>query len=222
MKTVLFAVSAFVSMTGVASAQDWSGPYVGGAVGSASRDTSWTDVDNDWVGAGVVAHDGSSDAAAFSLFGGYNWQWGSFVLGAEADLTYADLSEHDYFCPGGCSPDEINLDDDLSYMLSARANAGFAFGRWLPYLTVGYAYSDLEHSWFEDGDLPDSWPSIENETAIVYGAGVQFAFRDKWALGLEGLRYDFDSETEYNNAGLYRMEVDTEVDLWRFTASYGF
>lgn len=222
MKTLLFAVSALASMTGAAAAQDWSGPYVGGAIGGASRDTTWTDVDSDWVGFGVEAHDGSADAVAVSVFGGYNWQWGNFVLGAQADLTYADLKEHDYFCPGGCSPDEINLDDDLTYMISARANAGYSFGRWMPYVTVGYAYSDLESSWFEDGDLPDSWPGVKNETAIVYGAGVQFAFHDKWSLGVEALRYDFDSETEYNNAGLYRMEVDTEVDLWRFTAAYNF
>lgn len=221
MKKLLLAASALVAMTGVASAHDWSGPYAGAAIGSASRDTTWTDLDDDWVGFGVVAHDGSAEAVALSVFGGYNWQFGNFVLGAQADFTYSDLSEHDYFCPTGCAP-EINLDDDLSYIVTARANAGFSFGRWLPYATIGYAYSDLESSWFEDGDLPDSWPSVENQTAIVYGAGVQFALNDRWAFGAEGLRFDFESETEFNNAGDYRMEVDTEVDLFRVTATYGF
>lgn len=221
MKKLLLAAAAMAAMTGAAQAQDWSGLYAGVGLGSASRDTTWTDVDYDWVGYNEVAHDGSADEVAVSLFGGYNWQFGNIVLGAQLDYTYADVSEHDYFCPTGCAP-EINLDDDLTWMLSARGNLGYSFGQWLPYITAGYAISDLEHSWFEDGDLPDSWPSIENEDAFVYGAGVQFATHTNWAVGVEALRYDFESETEYNNEELYRMEVETEVDLWRLTLSRGF
>jgi outer membrane immunogenic protein len=223
MKKVLLAASAFVAMTGVASAHDWSGPYVGGAIGTADRDTAWIDDDNDWVGTNVLAHDGGEEAVTFSAFGGYNWQVHNFVFGGQLDLTFGDLKQTDYFCPGGCAPDEIRLSDDLTWMLAARANVGYAVGRFLPYATVGYAWSDMTSSWYEDGDLPDSWPEVENEDAIVYGLGGQFAVNDKIALGVEALRYDFGDETEFNNAGTtFRMTVGTEVDVVRFTGTYGF
>lgn len=222
MKKILLAASALVAMTGVASAHDWSGPYVGGAIGMADRDTAWTDIDDDWVGFNTLAHDGGQEATTFSVFGGYNHQIHNFVFGGQLDLTFGDLKQTDYFCPSACAP-EIQLSDDLTWMLAARANVGYSFGRFLPYATVGYSWSDMESSWYEDGDLPDSWPEVENQGAVVYGLGGQFAVTDKVSLGLEALRYDFGDETEYNVAGTtYRMTVGTEVDVVRFTGSYGF
>ena len=77
----------------------------------------------------------------------------------------------------------------------------------------------LRRSW-----APDRARRIRKEEIIyprraVYGAGVQYAFAPKWSAGLEYVIYDFDSETETNPDG-YRMDVETQVDVVRFTLNY--
>jgi len=114
---------------------------------------------------------------------------------------------------------DVDVDNSLSFIADLRANAGYSFGAFLPYLTVGAAYSNLEHSWLEIDDTDDSWQDFGNEVALVYGAGVEYAFAPNWSAGLEYLVYDFDSETSTNPLN-YRMDVGTEVDVVQFTVNY--
>jgi len=210
-KTLLAAIGAVAAMSGAAQAQDWSGLYVGGSVGSANRETEWNDLDNDW-GGGIQAAD-DVDATTIGMHLGYNWQWGNWVVGAQGGISYADLSETEFV------NSDVDVDNSLSFIADIRANAGYAFGSLLPYLTVGAAQADLEHSWLEIDDTDDSWQDFGNETALVYGAGLSYAFSPKWSIGGEYLIYDFDSETETNPLG-YDMEVETDVDVFRLTLNY--
>lgn len=210
-KTLLAAVGVVAAMSGAAQAQDWSGLYVGGSIGSANRETEWNDLDNDW-GGGIQAAD-DVDATAIGAHLGYNWQWGNWVVGAQGGISYADLSETEFV------NSDVDVDNSLSFIADIRANAGYAFGSILPYISVGAAYSDLEHSWHEIDDTDDSWEDFSNDTALVYGAGVQYAFAPKWSMGGEYLIYDFDSETSTNPLG-YDMEVETDVDVFRLTLNY--
>jgi outer membrane immunogenic protein len=210
-KFVLAAAGAMAALTGAAQAQDWSGLYVGGSIGTANRETEWNDLDDDW-GGGIQASDGV-DATAIGAHLGYNWQWGNWVVGAQGGFSFADASETE-FVNG-----DVDVDNSLSFVADLRANAGYAWGSFLPYVTAGVAYSDLEHSWLEIDDTEDSWQDFGNETALVYGAGVQYAFAPKWSAGLEYVIYDFDSETETNPDG-YRMDVETQMDVVRFTLNY--
>jgi len=217
MKKLLMAASALIAITGVAHAQDWSGPYVGAQLGAGARDTTWTDLDNDWVGFNVLADTSDSSGVVVGGSVGYNWQFGAFVLGLQGDLSYADLSSTDVGDQCAC----VTIDTDVNYLATARANAGFAFGKFLPYITAGYTLTDLENSWTEAGDPTDSWVGVSNETALTYGVGVRYAFSDTWAFGIEALRYDFETETSQNVNG-FRMDIENEVDVVQATAAFQF
>lgn len=212
-KAMLAAVGAMAAMSGAAQAEDWSGLYVGGHVGTASRDTDWTDVDGDWESPGDIAAADDEEATTIGAHIGYNWQFGNWVVGAQGGVTFADLSKTEF------EQGDVYVDNSLSFIADARANAGYSFGAFLPYVTVGVAYSDLEHSWLEIDDTDDSWQDFGNSTALLYGAGVSYAISPKWSAGVEYLIYDFDSETETNPLG-YNMDVQTEVEQVAFTLSY--
>lgn len=198
---------------GTVNAQDWSGFYAGATLGKSSIDTSWTDLDYDWVGYNVEVGSYDEDSAAVGLNVGYNWQVGNMVFGVAGGFAYQDVSNTTF------EFDDVYIDNSLSFTADLRATGGYAIGKFLPYVTAGVAISDLEHSWHEINDTPDSWPDFENKTAVVYGVGVEYSVNDKISVGAQWLRYDFGDETSTNPLG-YRMEVETEMD--RFSASMNF
>jgi len=212
-KLVLAAVGAVAAMSGTARAEDWSGLYLGGHVGVANRESEWTDVDGDWENPGDVVIENDPDATAFGAHVGYNWQFGNWVLGARGGFSYADLSETEVIYG------DVVVDNSLSFTADARINAGYAFGAFLPYVTFGAAYAELEPSWAEGDDTDDSWPDFGNDSATVYGAGVEYAFLSNWSAGFEYLVYDFGSEASTNTNG-YEMDVETETSVAQFTLNY--
>ena len=212
-KIVLAAAGAMAALSGVAHAEDWSGLYVGGHVGSTTRESEWTDVDGDWEDPGDIVASDDADSTAIGAHLGYNWQFGNWVIGAQGGFTYADASENETLYG------DVVVDNSLSFLADARVNAGYSFGAYLPYITVGVAYSDLEHSWAEGNDTSDSWADFGNETALVYGAGLEYAFAESWSAGVEYLIYDFDSETSVNPNG-YAMDVETDVSAVQLVLNY--
>lgn len=215
-KNLLVAAGAIAAVCGVAStaqAEDWSGLYAGGAIGSTNRETEWVDLDGDWVDAGDVATDDDVDATSLSVHAGYNWQFGNFVLGAQGGVSFMDLSETEVIFG------DVEVDNSLSFVVDARVNAGYSIGAFLPYATFGVGYSDLEHSWQEGNDTNDSWSDFGNNTALIYGVGANYAISPKMSAGIEYLIYDFSSETQENPNG-FRMDVDTNVESLRFTLNY--
>jgi len=93
----------------------------------------------------------TEDHATYGAFGGYRWQDASgFVLGGEVAGNY--------------------YDDDFGF--TAKGQAGWAFGRALPYLSAGYDFRE--------------------ESATV-GVGMDYALTDRWFIGAS---YDYLLDTE--------------------------
>jgi outer membrane immunogenic protein len=119
---------------------------------------------------------------------GYNYQIGSFVIGVETDIQWADTDEAEdvRFVPAGGGgifvPGEF--DNNLSdWFGTVRARAGVAFDRVLIYATGGLAYSDDTTGW-------------------VAGGGVEWALPVNWfgssavTFGVEGLWLSFDEDDD--------------------------
>jgi outer membrane immunogenic protein len=119
---------------------------------------------------------------------GYNYQIGSFVIGLETDIQWADTDEGEAvrFVPAGGGGVFVpgTFDNNLSdWFGTVRARAGVAFDRVLIYATGGLAYSD-------------------NSTGWVAGGGVEWALPVNWfgssavTFGLEGLWLSFDEDDD--------------------------
>uniref|UniRef100_UPI00191D0345 outer membrane protein n=1 Tax=Microvirga zambiensis TaxID=1402137 RepID=UPI00191D0345 len=122
---------------------------------------------------------------------GYNYQIGSFVIGLETDIQWADTDQDETVAfipagvPGTFVPGEFrsNLSD---WFGTVRARAGVAFDRVLIYATGGLAYTDDTTGW-------------------VVGGGVEWALPVNWfgssavTFGLEGLWLSFDEDDDFGN-----------------------
>ena len=143
----------------------WSGFYIGGNLGAAfdPNDLSIKDLseeqdltlkfsnDTEFIG-GVQA--------------GYNWQVGSWVMGVEGDIDFAE---------------------NINYLASVRGRLGWALGSWLLYGTGGVAFIDTDNDFVvvSAGDGPFNFSNGNTDTGYVVGGGVEYKIAPQFSLGLE-------------------------------------
>jgi outer membrane immunogenic protein len=173
----------------------WTGFYVGGNLG-----WGWRDDDNETVvltGPGIPAglvgtlnFDNGNDGN-FTGGGqiGYNYQIGSFVIGAEADIQWIDTDDNDAVFVAGPGNAGVfvpgQFENNADWWGTVRLRAGVAFDRFLVYATGGLAYT-------------------EDNTGWTAGGGVEWALPVNWfgssavTLGLEGLWVSIDQDDDNN------------------------
>lgn len=176
----------------------WTGFYVGVNAGWGWRDDNRTPVIlTPGVGTPGLAGqlDFSGDDGGFTGGGqiGYNYQIGSFVIGAEADIQWADTGNNQnvIFTPapgftGVFLPGEFSSNAP-EWFGTLRARLGFAADRFLVYATGGLAYTEDNAGW-------------------VAGGGVEWALPTNWnmfgssavTLGLEGLWISIDRDNNFD------------------------
>lgn len=129
---------------GEAACHDWAN-YTGEVDSTDWADLPITNSEGTSVADTYVAGTQTSERthATYGIFAGYRWQGASnFILGGELGL-------HHY--------------DDTTGV-EAKAQAGYALGRALPYLTAGWDFA---------------------ESSAVYGVGMDYAISDRWVVGTE-------------------------------------
>lgn len=190
----------------------WSGFYVGVNAG-----WGWRDDDNQPVvlsGPGIPAgltgtlnFDNGNDGT-FGAGGqiGYNYQIGSFVVGAEADIQWINNDDTDaFFVPGAGFTGTFvpgEFENNADWFGTVRLRAGVAIDRVLIYATGGLAYT-------------------EDNTGWTVGGGVEWALPANWfgssavTLGLEGLWVSFDEDDDNNGfIGTFTPAGGAPVDVF--------
>ncbi|AHD00717.1 outer membrane protein [Leisingera methylohalidivorans] len=127
---------------------DWTGFYLGGQVGQLDADAS---------------NGATGDDTSYGIHGGYNHDFGRFVLGGELEYDATDVN-----LGGGATVDSV---------ARAKVKAGYDFGKVLAYVTGGVAEADS---------------SLGSETGEFYGAGIAYQVTDQWQIGGEVLEHEFD------------------------------
>jgi len=178
------------SIAGAASAADLSAPRAAPytKAPAVSPVTNWSGF---YIGAmgGYGSETGSDPLAIKGGFGGgtvgYNWQFGTFVLGIEADGAGADIS-------GTATAGGITATDKIQALATVRGRFGVAVDQVLLYGTGGFALADEKGSATALGvTLSDS----ETRTGWTAGAGIEWMFIPRWSLKAEYLYRRFDSVT---------------------------
>lgn len=138
------------------SGSDWTGGYAGATLG---------------YGWGNDALDDADDMT-YGLFGGYNYDFGDFVLGGELEYLGSEIENG-----------TANLDD----LTRLKLRAGYDMGPALIYGVVGAAYANA-----------DIGGVSYDDTGYTYGIGVDYAVTDSINVGAELLQNEFD---EFDNSG---------------------
>lgn len=157
----------------VAPPYNWTGFYVGinggGGFGRA-------DVNNAFGTGGL---DVSGGLVGGTL--GYNYQApNNFVFGIEGDGGWSGIkgSTNGFACPGA------TCDVRNDWLATLRGRVGYAYGRFLPYITGGAAFGDIKLT-------PTGFPgSTVDKVGWTLGGGVEMAISGPWSAKLEYLYVD--------------------------------
>lgn len=186
MKRFLLASVGVLAMVGLANAADLPRPMYTKAPPLVSPYYNWTGFYvgvNGGGGWGSSAWDttGSFDTSGGLVGGtvGYNWQMGTWVLGVEGDIDWADIKggTANHCVGGGCSTEN-------NWLGTARGRVGYAFDRWMPYITGGAAFGDVQAT------HPGFTGMSSTQLGWTVGAGVEFAVVNNVTAKVEYLHYD--------------------------------
>lgn len=194
MKRIVLAAAAFAMSMGAAHAADmarrpamatkapayvapiynWSGFYAGinggGGWGNASV-------------SGPLSTGGDFDTSGGVVGGtlGFNYQMGQIVYGLEGDIDWTNL-KGSATCGVGVSCEAKN-----NWLGTARGRIGYAFDRFLPYVTGGLAVGDVKTSATGFGS------SSSTKAGWTLGGGVEAAIAGPWTAKVEYLYVDLEN-----------------------------
>ncbi|WP_029352451.1 outer membrane protein [Bosea sp. 117] len=215
----------------------WTGFYIGGSVGYG-----WTSVDG--VGPYYVpGYDsyintytsGSMEPDGWfgGLQAGYNYQfYNNVVLGIEADVMFADMKDTFSFGYGAVLPgitDTYNATATakIDTFGTVRARLGYAADRFLPYITGGLAWANVEVSGNGTVDLSGGpqlgwYQGSESETywGWAIGAGVEYAVTDHWTLKAEYIYSDLGA-TNFDQL-FNSSDLDFSIQTLKVGVNYKF
>jgi outer membrane immunogenic protein len=165
-----------------------------------------------WTGGYVGLNGGygfgrSDDSAPFASGGfrtsggvvggtlGYNYQVGQAVFGVEGDIDWSNI-RGSATCGAGFSCETKN-----SWLSTARGRVGYAFDRFMPYVTGGLAVGDIKSSVAGVGS------STNTKAGYAVGGGVEAALAGPWTAKVEYLYADLGrgssilgSDTKFNTS----------------------
>jgi len=183
----------------VTQAYNWTGFYLGVNGGGGWGDSHWQGI-------------GRADLSGGEVGGtaGYNWELGHAVLGLEGDVDWSHLSGTTT-CPGGSC---TTTNDWLS---TVRGRVGYAFDRFLPYITGGLATGDIHAA------APGFPGSSSTNAGWTVGGGVEVALPGNWSAKAEYLHVDLGATNcGVNCGGAPNENVSLHDDIFRAGVNYHF
>lgn len=180
--------------------------------------------------------DRSFSTGGFELGGllGYNYQFGNWVIGAEAAGGYMWLrnSNSEVFAVNELETDvRVSGSFKTHYLATFGGKLGYAFCRWLPYVTGGFAMADTDFDGqvLEQNDEGFRFQGSRSETQTGWfiGGGLEYMLTNHWRLRGQYQYIDLGSSdiTRKDNFGL-GFESHRSIDLRehnaQFAIIYGF
>lgn len=186
----------------------WTGFYVGANVGYA-----WGQIDS--TGLGVLSGFDDPDGITGGGQIGYNYQIGQFVLGLEADFQGADLKASVFNPAVGI----ISASNEINWWGSVRGRVGYAFDRFLPYVTGGFAYGNVKNSLVTPAGV---FSNDNTQYGWTIGGGLEYAFTNNLTAKIEYLYVDLDKESITVPGGVFNANVETKFSVVRAGLNYKF
>jgi outer membrane immunogenic protein len=182
----------------------WTGFYIGAQVGYA-----WGDDENNFPSNALVFNGvtyepfdsgfgGDNDSFLAGVHAGYNYQFGSIVVGIEGDVEglFGDDEDDDFtgvvFNANTGLPATFAFNSGtLDWQGSIRGRVGFAFDRAMIYATGGFAFGGVSGGFASTGFGNDGDDTI---TGWTLGAGVEYAFTNNLTTRLEYRYTSFEGD----------------------------
>jgi outer membrane immunogenic protein len=242
------------------AATNWTGCYVGGDVGyMVGRDSGYSTTAATTFGipGGVVTLPGAqvgqlsqpfnTSGVAGGFYGGCNYQFGVWVIGAEGDWT-VNNNEGQAFLVNG--PSTVVLPGGIpaapgayfstkeNWVTTARARLGYAVDKWLLYVTGGAAWARIvsQNGFTPIGPLAGLAVTANDQqsdtrSGWTIGGGLEYMLPYNWSIRAEYLYVKIPSYTTFNpgtgNGPLLQgnpvnLQHDLSNNIVRFGLAYTF
>jgi len=239
-----------------APAFSWTGFYVGANAGYGGDSSSITEIVKSnscgkdyWQDQENVLKNNSGTCKPVQYYGaetdiaggfaggqiGYNYQFSNnVVLGVEADLQWSGIDGSNGVSQGLWS---YGRDVSVDYFGTIRARLGYAFDRFLPYITGGAAYGKVNVSAYNALDAIPQRDFAQSASATNWGwtlgFGGEYAFTNNWILRAEYLYVDLGTvnytfatpSTDwwwFNTPDIRTGSADAKFHTVRIAVSYKF
>lgn len=214
------------------SGVNWSGFYLGMNWGVAKGTTDWSKP----TGAATLALTNPSftragdDIGLFAgISAGYNYQTGPWVIGAEADISAANINSN-----AKCSGSTGFVGYGMSWRCGSETNwigslaprVGYAFGNSLLFAKVGLAYAN------SDSKLSYPWPNGQREVSkstsrygLALGLGYEHNLGGNWSAKAEYAYYNFGSKAfsgSDRDGAVYGASSAPSMNVFKFGLNYRF
>jgi outer membrane immunogenic protein len=182
---------------------NWTGFYAGINAGYAWGSSSWSS----------PAISNNPKGMLIGLTLGYNWQAGNFVYGLEGDIDWS-MVKGSAAC--GVSGD---CETKNSWLGTARGRIGYAFDRFLPYITAGAAFGDIKATNTNIGFTGGS----ATKFGWTLGGGLEYAFLSNWTAKAEYLYVNLGSfDCGVSCGPVAPATVDFKANVFRVGVNYKF
>ena len=185
----------------IPAAYNWTGFYLGINAGGGFGDSNWN---------GFLLSNSPSGGMVGGTIG-YNWQGvGSpWVFGLEGDIDWTNINDN-VICGGLVCKTQNN------YFGTARGRVGYSFDRFLPYVTGGVAFGDIQAN-------RTLFPGVsDNNAGWTLGAGIEGVIAGPWTAKLEYLYADLGSVTCSVPGCGAATNIDLQVNVVRAGINYRF
>ncbi len=135
---------------------------------------------------------------------GYNWQTGPLVFGLEGDGDWSGIKGS-----STCAGISCSLRND--WLATARGRVGYAFDRFLPYITGGGAFGNVK------ANISGVGSTDETRAGWTLGGGLEFAIAGPWTAKVEYLYADLG-----NSSSIAGSNADFKTNIVRGGINYRF
>jgi outer membrane immunogenic protein len=199
MRRILVTASLFAFSAGMTLAQgiDWTGGYGGVSMATHSGTHEYDDSGED---------DYDLEGPAFGAFGGYMWGNGNLVYGVEGAISLGGVYEV-------TTDDTTTYKDEYEYtrFIDVKGRVGYAVSNFLLYGALGMSQARFE------SDIGSSDQANTNTSGMVFGLGADYQIADRYFVGAEYLRRDYD----FFDSG-QSVDIDAEIDTFTLRAGMKF
>ena len=172
---------------------DWTGAYIGFNAGGV-----WHEVDRQFHApfasplppagglgpappGGLTGFTTSNSDGIYGFHAGAQWQWGAWVLGAEAALSgcFDECRSESGLLSPGVTANTFG-EHKITNLFTVGGKLGYAWDRWMIYANGGYASADLKSTYCStiDGQCGPAAPTSQSgavrATGWYAGAGLDF------------------------------------------------
>jgi outer membrane immunogenic protein len=169
-----------IGATDLQGQTDWTGFYIGGKLGGAWSDISWTQDNNGFTNNPGDTVSFSPSGFAGGVIGGGNLQVGHWVFGAELSYQGVELSQS---LTSPFFPATDTFSAKIDWLGTVEGRVGYAFDHWLVFGKVGWVGSHVKLS-----EVSTTGPVATADDFVdgyTLGGGLEFMTWGSVVLGLD-------------------------------------